>query len=132
MLPRLLPPAVLATAVATALAGCMSDANPVRDQLNAVGIGPKAVTAPDFVAGSRPATLDYVPVGSSAPPRPRAKTAGEVKALEAELEAARGRNAARGGVRAASGTATASGTAAPAKKKPSPSRDTTAPAPENP
>jgi hypothetical protein len=92
-------PAVCALALALpALGGCMSDANPVRDQLNAAGIGPKAVEAPDFVAGSRPGSLDYVPVGTSAPPRSRVRTAAEVKALEAELEAARGRNEARGGV----------------------------------
>lgn len=78
----------------------MGDANPVRDQLNAAGIGPKAVTAPDFVAQSRPRELDYVPVGTAAQDRPRAKSAAEVKTLEAELEAARGRNAARGGVKA--------------------------------
>ena len=94
---RFLPFAVLALA---GLGGCMGGANPVRDQFNAAGIGPKAVTAPDFVAASRPAGLDYVPVGSAAPERPRAKNAAEVKALEAELEAVRGRNAARGGVKA--------------------------------
>lgn len=92
---------LLALAGSAALAGCMGDANPVRDQFNAVGIGPKAVTAPDFVAQSRPSELDYVPVGTAARERPRAKTAAEVRSLEAELEAARGRNAARGGAKAA-------------------------------
>lgn len=99
--PRRPPPAALVLAASlVGLAGCMGDANPVRDQFNAAGIGPKPATAPDFVAASRPAALDYVPVGSAAPERPRAKSAAEVAALEAELEAVRGRNAARGGIRA--------------------------------
>lgn len=90
---------VFVLAAGLGLSGCMGDANPVRDQLNAVGIGPKAVAAPDFVAQSRPKDLDYVPVGTSAPPRARAKSAAEVKALEAELETARARAQARGGVK---------------------------------
>lgn len=92
------PPLAVSLAVSLGLGGCMGDANPVRDRLNAAGIGPRAVAAPDFVAQSRPAALDYVPVGTSAPPRDRARSAAEVRALEAELEAARGRNEARGGL----------------------------------
>lgn len=83
--------------LAHALVGCVGDANPVRDAVNAAGIGPKPVAAPDFVAGSRPAGLDYLPVGVSAPPREsRARSADSVKSLEAELVASRGRNEARG------------------------------------
>jgi hypothetical protein len=51
------------------------------------------VESPDFVQRSRPANLDYIPVGTSATARPTlAKTADEVKAAEAEMDAVRTRN----------------------------------------
>ena len=75
------------------LAACSGDANPVRDTFGAFGAGPKTAPTPDFVRQSRPATLDYVPIGTSAPERPTAaKTADQVKAAEAEMEATRVRN----------------------------------------
>jgi hypothetical protein len=67
--------------------------NPVRETFTAVGAGPNPVAAPDFVQQSRPANLDYIPVGRAVPERPtKARTADEVKAAEAELEGIRARN----------------------------------------
>jgi hypothetical protein len=82
------------------LAGCSGDANPVRDTFVAVGAGPKTAPMPDFVQKSRTATpLDYVPVGTTAPERPSvAKTADQVKAAEAEMDATRSHNEAAGRV----------------------------------
>jgi hypothetical protein len=75
-----------------AVAAC-SDANPVRDTFAAVGAGPQRVESPDFVQSSRPANLDFIPVGTAAAERPtKAKTAEEVKAAEAEMDAIRTRN----------------------------------------
>jgi hypothetical protein len=90
---------VLLLALGAGVAACTTaQGNSVKDAVNAAGIGPKAVTAPDFIANSRPANADFMPVGVSAPPpavRPR--SADKVRDLEAELAGARGRNAARGG-----------------------------------
>ena len=62
----------------------------MRDAFVATGVGAKPPPAPDFVRDSRPATIDYLPVGVSAPARPvTRKTAAEVKASEAELDALR-------------------------------------------
>ncbi len=78
------------------LGACSGDT--VRTLAVDAGYGPKKVDAPDFVASSRPKeTPDFMAVGVDAPKRPvRAKTAQDQKALEAELENARGRNVARG------------------------------------
>jgi hypothetical protein len=79
---------VLLAALLT-LAGC-SETNLVRDSFGAVGVGPKSAETPDFVERSRPADLDYVPIGAESPPRATAaRTAEEVKQAEAELEAVR-------------------------------------------
>jgi hypothetical protein len=79
--------------VVAALAGCSGDANPVRDAAVAIGAGPKITPAPDFVAQTRPARLDYIPIGTAGAGRPTpARTAAEVKAAEAELEAVRTAN----------------------------------------
>ena len=82
-----------------ALAGCTTaGGNPVRDAAQSLGIGPKPVTVPDFIAASRPASSEYMPVGVSAPrPAVRARSPEGVTALQAELEGVRGRNAARAG-----------------------------------
>ena len=117
----------LSIAAVAALAACSGDANPVRDTLVAVGAGPKTAATPDFVRQSRPANLDYVPVGTAAPERPtQARTAEEVKAVEAEMDATRTRNEAAARVAAeAAGTPppapvkpAGQGAAAPATKKP--------------
>jgi hypothetical protein len=107
-----------------ALAACAGDSNPVRDAFVAVGAGPKTAEAPDFVARSRPATLEYQPVGSASPARPTpARTADEVKAAEAELEAVRARNLAAGQAAAqAGGTPAPEAAAAPAPRKAAPQK----------
>lgn len=89
--------AVSLTMLAVGLAGCNGGFNPVRDVATAVGAGPQTAATPDFVARSRPANLDYMPIGTPAPERPTpARTADEIKAAEAELEALRSRNEAAG------------------------------------
>ncbi|WP_409566967.1 hypothetical protein [Methylobacterium sp. J-048] len=62
------------------------------------GYGPRVVAAPDFVTESRGKEAPaFMPVGVDAPKRPvRAKSSEGQKALEAELEGARGRNESRG------------------------------------
>jgi hypothetical protein len=87
---------VTALVVANA-AGCAEGSNPTRDLFASVGAGPKTADAPDFVASSRPAKLDYMPVGTSQAGRQTpARTAEEVKAAEAELDALRAQNEAAG------------------------------------
>jgi hypothetical protein len=70
--------------------------NPVRDVAVAVGAGAQPRTAPDFVAGSRPEKLEYLPIGTSAPPQSKAKPQASVQSLEAEMDAVRAKNEARG------------------------------------
>jgi len=85
-----------ALAIANAT-GCAGGSNLTRDAFVAVGAGPKVAPTPDFVASSRPQSLDYMPVGTSQSERPTpARTAEEIKAAEAELEALRARNEAAG------------------------------------
>ncbi|MEE1612037.1 hypothetical protein [Microvirga sp. CF3016] len=89
--------AVSLAMVAVGLAGCNGSFNPVRDVATAVGAGPQTAATPDFVARSRPTNLDYMPIATPAPERPTpARTAEEIKAAEAELEALRSRNEAAG------------------------------------
>jgi hypothetical protein len=84
-------------ALVATLGACATDANPVRDAVARAGFGPKITPAPDFVAASRPANLDYVPVGRPASaPSPKGKRADEIKAAEAEMESLRARNESRG------------------------------------
>jgi hypothetical protein len=86
---------MLVLSAAAGVAGCNS--NPVRDVATSLGAGPQAAQTPDFVARSRPATLDYMPIGTPVPERPTpARTAEEIKAAEAELDAIRSRNEAAG------------------------------------
>lgn len=85
----------LIVSAAAGMAGCNS--NPVRDVATSLGAGPQVAPTPDFVARSRPATLDYMPIGTPVPERPTpARTAAEIKAAEAELDALRTRNEAAG------------------------------------
>lgn len=84
-------------ALVASLGACSTDANPVRDAVQRAGYGPKIAPAPDFVAASRPANLDYLPVGRPASaPSPKGKRADEIKAAEAEMETVRASNASRG------------------------------------
>jgi len=108
--------AAILALLASPLAACSGDV--VRSLASDAGYGPRVVAAPDFVAETRsPAAPDYMPVGVDAPKRPiRAKSITGQKALEAELEGARGRNAARGRAAASAGQ----GAAATIKPAPPP------------
>ncbi|MBB3019359.1 hypothetical protein FHR70_002424 [Microvirga lupini] len=89
------PAFALTLLAAGGAAGCNS--NPVRDVATSLGAGPQVAPTPDFVARSRPATLDYMPIGTPVPERPTpARSAAEIKAAEAELETLRARNEAAG------------------------------------
>ena len=77
-----------------ALAACSGDTNPVRDVLVTTGVGTEPKPAPDFVAASRPGTIDYIPVGT-APEKAKAKTADEVKAAQAAMDQTRSSNESR-------------------------------------
>jgi hypothetical protein len=85
------------------LSGCSGDV--VRSMAVDAGYGPRVVAAPDFVTESRSKEAPaFMPVGVDAPKRPvRAKSVTGQKALEAELESARGRNEARGRAAASAG-----------------------------
>ena len=88
---------VLAMLAASSVAGCNGSFNPVRDVAAAVGAGPQLATSPDFVTRSRPADLEYMPIGTPVPDRPTpARSADQIKAAEAELDALRTQNEAAG------------------------------------
>jgi hypothetical protein len=113
--------AVAMLAIANA-AGCANGSNPVRDVVAAVGAGPKLAPTPDFVAGSRPGSLDYIPIGTSQSGRPTAaRTADEIKAAEAELDALRAQNEAAGAAAAQLG-GTPAPQPVPLPKKPNSSK----------
>ncbi|WP_201837585.1 hypothetical protein [Microvirga zambiensis] len=87
----------LAMLAASGVAGCNGSFNPVRDVASSLGAGPQSAATPDFVARSRPANLEYMPIGAPIPERPTpARTADEIKAAEAELDALRTQNEAAG------------------------------------
>jgi hypothetical protein len=116
--------AFLSVAAAIAvLAGCSGDTNPVRDVVAGVGAGPNFAKTPDFVVRTRPAQVDYVPIGTSAPQRSeKARTAAEVQAAQAEMDAARAANEAAGAAATAqaAGVTPAAPQAAPAPAAPAP------------
>ena len=89
------------------LAACSGDT--ARTLALDAGYGPKTVAAPDFVAESRNKQApDFMNVGIDAPKRTiRPKSAEGQKALEAELEGARGRNETRGRAAESAGKGTA-------------------------
>lgn len=99
------------------LAACSGDT--ARTLALDAGYGPKTVAAPDFVVESRsPQTPDFMNVGVDAPKRAvRPKSAESQKALEAELEGARGRNESRGRAAESAGKGTAKA-AKPAPARP--------------
>ena len=81
---------------AGALGACSGDFNPVRDVAVKTGLGAERKEGPDFVRESRPANLDYAPVGVAAPkPATAAKSASGVKAVEGQMDAIRAANEAR-------------------------------------
>ncbi|HEY8565747.1 MAG TPA: hypothetical protein VIL65_09620 [Beijerinckiaceae bacterium] len=80
----------LSMGAVAALGACSGDINPVRDVAISAGVGQKRPDGQDFVRDSRPATLDYRPVGRLAAERDRkARTPTEVKALEAQVDKSR-------------------------------------------
>ncbi len=93
---RCLLPSLVVIPLGCSLAACSGDT--VRTLATQSGYGPPKVEAPDFVTSSRPKEAPgYMPVGVDAPRRPnRPRTEDGQKALETELEQARGRNTARG------------------------------------
>ena len=79
-----------------ALAGCAGDTNPVRDVFVATGVGAERKKPAEFVEKSRPAAVDYAPVGVAQPkPAIKAKTKGGVTNAEAEMDAYRSANEAK-------------------------------------
>lgn len=79
------------------MAGCSRDTNPVRDVFVSAGVGAKVPPAPDFVTNTRPAQVDYIPVGLKAPPRKYpAKTPEQLKAVEGQMDAVRTRTESQG------------------------------------
>ncbi|KQT86575.1 hypothetical protein ASG60_15600 [Methylobacterium sp. Leaf469] len=105
---RIVATAACLVAVAGFAGACSSDLNPLKA---AYQPGP---AAPAFVAEARKPGGDFLPVGVSAPARPiRAKSAEGTKALEAELEGARGRNEAQGRSAESAGRATRPASATP-------------------
>jgi hypothetical protein len=73
------------------LAACTGDTNLVRDVAVATGVGSEPKPAPDFVASSRPGEVDYIRPGVATRSE-KAKTAEEVKAMEAAMEQTRAAN----------------------------------------
>ena len=99
-----IPIAVTAVSLAAMLGlqACSPDAGALQGSLAAGSPAPA-----DSVASSRPDKLDYIPVATPGTgPGPAARTAAEIAAAEAEMEALRTRNEARGAaIRHAAGAA---------------------------
>jgi hypothetical protein len=90
-------PSAAAVAATMLVAGCNGSFNPVRDVATAVGAGPQTAASQDFVVQSRPTNLEYMPIGTPTAERPTpARTADQIKAAEAELDAIRAQNEAAG------------------------------------
>jgi hypothetical protein len=109
-----LPGLALCFVMIGALGAC-ADTNLVKDAAVAVGIGSEPRPAPDFVARSRPATYEFLPVGPSAPKRLPAKDAAGLAKAEAEMDASRTLNEARGAA-----ARKAAGSTPPAEPVPAP------------
>jgi hypothetical protein len=99
------------------LAGCSGNA--AGDFVRSTGFGPTTAATPGFVASTRPKDVDFIPIQDPGPGRPTpAKTVDQVKAVEAEMDAVRERNAAAGAVAAqAGGTPPPDPALTPAKKR---------------
>ena len=99
-----IPVAVRAACFAAVLGlqACSRDAGALQGS-----VAPSRPAPADFVAASRLDKLDYIPVATpGTEPDPPARTAAEIAAAEAEMEALRARNEARGAaVRRAAGAA---------------------------
>lgn len=112
------------------LAACSGDT--VRTLAFEAGYGPKKVDAPEFVTSSRPKeTPAFMAVGVDAPRRAlRARNAEGQKALEAELENARGRNVARGQAAESAAKGVAKGIAPPPDPAAKPAAKAATPPPQ--
>lgn len=89
---------VVASALACALlaslaAGCADGTKGVAE---ATGLATTAQESKAFVRESRPATMDYIPVGTTVTRAAPRKQVSEFKALEAQLESKRMANEAAG------------------------------------
>jgi hypothetical protein len=111
------PFALLFALAAAGLSACAGEFNPVRDAAVSVGAGAERKAGPDFVSGSRPANLEYAPVGAKPPQREKAKPIATVKQVEAEMDALRAANEAkaREAQQAGAALATPPAPAAPAR-----------------
>jgi hypothetical protein len=97
---------IACAALTGGLSACSGDTNYVRDGFVAAGVGAERKKAADFVEGSRPAGIDYTPVGVAPPKRAQAaKHPSTVKAGEAEMDALRAANEARAQAAKAAGAA---------------------------
>lgn len=76
-----------------AAAGCSDGTKGVAE---VAGLATTAQESKTFVRESRPAALEYIPVGSSITRQAPRKQVSDFKALEAELDAARAANEAAG------------------------------------
>ena len=104
---RPIVPILFVPVFALALGGCAGDSNVVRDAALAAGVtGGEPKPAPEFVARTRPAQAEYLPIGVSAPPRRyRAKSQDEVEGAEAQMNRISRANEARAaGARRAAGS----------------------------
>lgn len=99
---------VLAAVSFLGLSACSGDVNPVRDAVVATGLAGQTKEAQDFVKRSRPANLEYMPVGVSAAPRNvTKKSPDQIKALETELDTVRTGNEAKAAEARRAGAASA-------------------------
>ncbi len=96
-LPDTCKPLLIAAILPLAAASCGTDANPVRDLAIASGVtGGEPRPAPDFVTRSRPASVEYTPIGVAPPARRfRAKDKAKVETAEKEMNELRSSNEAR-------------------------------------
>jgi hypothetical protein len=87
---------ILCAALVATLVGCAGDTNPVRDAFVAAGVGAQRRKAPEFIEKSRPAAMEFAPVGIAQPKRGvAAKPKSGVAAAEAEMDAIRAKNEAK-------------------------------------
>lgn len=118
----------VAAATLIGLSACSGDVNPVRDLAVGVGAGPPPANTPEFVTRTRPSTIDYIPVGTSAPARPtKARSADEVKAAESEMDALRANNEAAANAARQDGASPLPAPAAGPSPKPRPKPAATTP-----
>ena len=89
---RLLRFAVLASSISLALLGSAASQeadNPLQDLARKAKLLPEPVEPKEFVKQLRPAQTDFLPIGMMPPARPlKVKSPEELKAMQADLEAA--------------------------------------------